>query len=91
MRHEVGQLQAERDAMQRGLLLAEQLCLMHADSVCAAEVLGLLRSAPSGLASEDVQGDLARSEEVALNAQAALASSPAPTAVSPFALEWSPL
>ena len=46
MRAEVGQLRAERGALHRGLELAEEVCGMHPHSVCAAEVLGLLRATP---------------------------------------------
>ena len=46
LRGEVRQLQAGRDGLQRGLLLAEQLCTMHAGSSCADDILSLLRTTP---------------------------------------------
>ena len=46
LRTEVRQLQAGRDGLQRGLMLAEQLCTMHAGSRCADDILSLLRTTP---------------------------------------------
>ena len=46
LRTEVRQLQAGRDGLQCGLMLAEQLCTMHAGSRCADDILSLLRTTP---------------------------------------------